>query len=81
MAGHHFVGALQTMLADGIKSHHMAVAPTDEGQGVGNIFDADAYRVGMGDIEKLSAIGSDLRRHDIRGSSFSIFLIFVILFR
>jgi hypothetical protein len=36
---------------------------------------------GMGDIEKLSAIGSDLRRHDIRGSSFSIFLIFVILFR
>lgn len=43
---------------------------------MGNIFDADACRVGMGDIEKLSAVGSDLRGHDIKG----FFLLYIFEF-
>lgn len=59
------LGTLQAMLANGIKSRHMAIAPTDERQGVGNVFDTDGLGIGMDNVEMFSTVGSDLRRHGV----------------
>ena len=60
-----FLCTAQTVLRNGPEGLDVAVAPAQEGEGMGNVLNENGLRIGLQGIKMLSGIGRDSAAHRI----------------